>query len=97
MDTLGPLLILLIPLLALWAMVMRPAQKRQRAMAALRAALEPGQEVMTTSGLFGTVRALEDDVVHLEVADGVVLRFARGAVADVVTPDDAPGDRPESA
>ena len=35
---------------------------------------------MLTSGIFGTVRALDDDTVALEVADGVTLRVVRAAV-----------------
>ena len=42
--------------------------------------LAVGDEVMLTSGIFGTVRALDDDTVSLEVADGVTLRVVRAAV-----------------
>ena len=52
----------------------------------------PGVEVMTTAGLFATVHAVTDDEVQLEVAPGVVQRYAKGAVLRIVTPpedDDA--------
>ena len=90
------LLVLALPLLGFWFLLVRPAQRRQREAAQLRATLVAGQEVMTTSGLFGTIRAVDGDVVHLEVADGVVLRFAAGAVATVVSPTGNAGDAPEA-
>jgi preprotein translocase subunit YajC len=80
----------LLPLLALaalfWFLVLRPAQRRQRDQAALVSRLEPGLEVMTTSGMYGTVRTLDDDVAVLEVAPGVTMRFAKQAIMRIVTP-----------
>jgi preprotein translocase subunit YajC len=90
------LLVLVLPLLGFWFLLVRPAQRRNREVALLRSSLQPGQEVITTSGLFGTIRAVEGEVVHLEVADGLVLRFVSGAIGTVVNPaehlDDAPED-----
>ena len=39
---------------------------------------------MTTSGLFGTVTAVDGDRVELEIADGVGVRFVAAAIASVV-------------
>jgi len=90
-DTLT-LIILALPLIGIWLLVIRPAQRRQREAAALNRELAVGQEVMTTSGLYGTVRALDEESAHLEVAPGVVLRFTRRAVAAVARPDEPPTD-----
>ena len=90
-DTLT-LIILALPLIGIWLLVIRPAQRRQREAAALNSELAVGQEVMTTSGLYGTVRALDGESAHLEVAPGVVLRFTRRAVAAVARPDEPPTD-----
>ena len=43
-----------------------------------------GDEVMLTSGIYGVIRALEDDVIRIEVAESVVLKVVRGAVGSVV-------------
>jgi preprotein translocase subunit YajC len=45
--------------------------------------------VMTTAGLYAEVQAVEDDQVHLEIAPGIVCRFARAAVARVLDPPDS--------
>ena len=55
--------------------------------------LAVGDEVMLTSGIFGMVRALDDETVALEVADGVTLRVVRAAVGHVVTPARSSGRR----
>jgi len=72
--------------LLFWLLFVRPAQRRQREMGSMQRALTVGDEVMLTSGIFGTVRALHDDSFSLEVADGVTLRVVRAAVGTVVTP-----------
>ncbi len=61
-------------------------------MQALQTSLSVGDEVMTTSGIFGEVRALEEETVHLAIADGVDIRVVRAAIARVVTPAAAAPD-----
>ena len=75
------LILLAVTFLLMWVLFILPQQRRLRAHQALTARLEVGDEVMTTSGLFGTIAALADDVVHLEIAPATVVRVARGAVA----------------
>ena len=63
-------------------------QRRQMAeMQALQAALEPGDVVMTTSGLRATVvDASYEETVDLEIADGVVTTWVRAAIREKVAP-----------
>ena len=79
----------LIPLVlilgAFYLLILRPARTRQRQQLELQRQVEPGVEVMTTSGMFGTVTEVDDDAVHLEVAPGIVLRFTKAAIGRVVT------------
>ncbi len=64
-------------------------------MQALQNALEPGDVVMTTSGLRGTVvDASYEETVDLEIADGVVTTWVRAAVKNKVPAEPAdPGRR----
>jgi preprotein translocase subunit YajC len=85
--------IIFLPLmfLALWAIVILPQQRRMKAHRALVSVLEVGNEVMTTSGIIGTITAIDDEVLHLEVAPGVTLRMVRAAIAQRMTePDPEP-------
>lgn len=73
------LLILALPLLLIVFMMMSQ-RRRQREVVAFQSQLEAGQEVVTTSGLFGTITQIDDKIVHLEVAPGVVVRYDRRAI-----------------
>ncbi len=75
-----------IAILAFYLLVIRPARSRARAQVTLQQSIEVGQEVMMTSGMLATVAGLDGDVVLLEVAPGVSVRFARAAIARVVGP-----------
>jgi len=62
-------------------------QKRQAAEAQkLQDAVVPGARIMTTSGLHGTVTAVADDTIELEIAPGIFTTWARAAVRQVVVP-----------
>jgi preprotein translocase subunit YajC len=80
--------------LAFFLLIVRPQRRRLAAHRALVSALEVGDEVVTTGGVFGTVRGLEDDRVRLEVAEGIVITVARAAIAQRVGPQAAPGELP---
>ncbi len=77
------LIILAVPLLLLWFMVSR-GRKQQRQLAATQDALVAGTRVMTSSGLFAEVVAVEDDAVVLEIAPGVHTRWNKRAIGQVL-------------
>ena len=89
------LILLAVTFLLMWVLFIFPQQRRLKAHQALVARLEVGDEVMTTSGLFGTISELDDDVVHLELAPGTVVRLARGAVARRIGDEPEPAPEPE--
>jgi len=85
----------LLPLLLLgvlfWALLIRPQRNRQREAQALLTRVGPGDEVLTSAGMFGTVVDVVDDTVSLEVSPGVRMRFAKGAITRIIPPaSDAP-------
>src|SRR3954452_20886890 len=94
------LLFLPLMFLALWAIVILPQQRRMRSHQSLVSALREGDEVMTTSGIFGTITAIDDEVLHLKVAPAVTLRVVRAAIArrlDEPEPVTAPPDAVDDA
>lgn len=84
------LLIFALPVLLIVFMVFSQ-RRRQREAQTLQAGLAVGDEVCTTSGLFGTVRSLDDSVVTLEISPGVTVRFDRRAIG-LKTPPPGPVD-----
>jgi preprotein translocase subunit YajC len=82
--TIGTLLPFLVLIVAFYFLILRPARSRQASQAAVAARLAPGVEAMTTSGLFGTVTAVDGDKVELEIAEGVRVRFVAAAIGQVI-------------
>jgi len=80
MPAYAQLLVILAAMIGFWAIVMRPARNQQKRVQELQNSLEVGQEVVLSSGIFGTVRALSEGRVELEVAPGTVLTVARQVV-----------------
>ncbi|MFI5487139.1 preprotein translocase subunit YajC [Micromonospora echinaurantiaca] len=87
---LTPILMIVLLFGVMYFMMIRPQQKRRREAEAMQRALAPGDEVVTIGGLYGTVTGVDDDTVLLEVAPGVQTRYARPAIARVVTQAERP-------
>ncbi|HSO97295.1 MAG TPA: preprotein translocase subunit YajC [Acidimicrobiia bacterium] len=84
---------LLILVAAFFVLVVRPQRRQMATHRALVSTLTPGDEIVTSGGILGTIRDLDDETVSLEVAPAVVIRVARGAIARrVVAVDDTPPD-----
>lgn len=95
-------LVIFLPLLIVLGAFMFFASRRQKkAMQAtidLHNSLEIGDRVHTTSGLQGTITAITDDNVELEIAPGVVTTWMKLAVRDRIDDDlDDEFDESESA
>ena len=93
-------LVSLLPLVGIallfWLLIIRPAQRRQKELGRMQSSLEVGDEVMLTSGVFATVRGLADDHALVDIADGVTIKVARGAVGTVVPRTDDDPSTPEA-
>ncbi|WP_066462394.1 preprotein translocase subunit YajC [Sanguibacter suarezii] len=64
----------------------RSSRKKQKEAMAFRDNLQIGQEVMTGSGYFGTIVAVDDDAITLESTPGNTSRWLRAAIAKLIDP-----------
>ncbi|MGH3424314.1 MAG: preprotein translocase subunit YajC [Nocardioidaceae bacterium] len=94
-DQLAGLLPLVLLVLVFWFLILRPARKRQRAAADTQHNLEIGARIMLTSGIFGTVEALDDETMEVQIAAGTTVTAHRQAVAKVI-PAEQPADEPDT-
>lgn len=72
-------LILLVPMFLGFRRQKREADRITR----MQADLKVGDQVTTTSGLYGTVVELDDTTLDLEIAEDVVTTWLRAAIRDV--------------
>ena len=66
-----------------WLLIIRPASRRQKEAVALQEALSVGDDIVLTSGIFGTIVGRADDHLEVSIAPGVVIHVVGGAVASV--------------
>jgi preprotein translocase subunit YajC len=90
-SNVGPLLFLVAIALVMYLLLIRPQSRRNRELATMQSSLSVGDEVMLTSGVYGTIRGLDDEAgtVHVEIATGVEIRVARAAIGQVVPAEGA--------
>jgi preprotein translocase subunit YajC len=79
---------ILVLLLLMWFLLIRPQRKRQLEQQRMIDSLRVGQEVVTAGGLYGTVNAIEEDEVRVEIADGIEVRIAKRAIAGIMEGDE---------
>ncbi len=78
---------LLLPVLLLAIMyffLIVPQKKKQKAQADLMSSIGPGDEVITSGGIYGGVTEVDGDSVYLEIAPDIEIKIARRAIADRV-------------
>lgn len=83
-----PLIFIGITVALLWFFVIRPQRRRVSDHSAMIGELSAGDEIVTAGGLYGTILRLDEDVLTVEIAPETTVRIARGAVANVVRPED---------
>jgi preprotein translocase subunit YajC len=91
----GSLIFIVVLLGLFWVFLVRPQRRRGVEQRELLASLEPGDEIVSTGGLFGVIKSVDGDELHVEIADGLVVRMATRAVAGLVERDEQP--EPETA
>lgn len=90
--SIAPILLLVV---AFYFLLIRPQKNRQKKHAEMVSAVTPGTEVMTTAGIFGTIREVSDEMLSLEIAPGIVIRILPAAVSKVIYPTLLPMDDAE--
>lgn len=92
-------ILLLIPV-AMYFLMIRPQRRRMREQAAMQSSLDVGDEIITTSGMFGFITGFDEDRVWVEIDDDVQIRVARAAIqgkTDTSTPAAESTDRTSSS
>jgi preprotein translocase subunit YajC len=87
-----PLLIIIGVFAVAYVLFIRPRQQRMRQQQTVGRQMSVGDAVVSAGGIYGTVVALDSDVVEVEVSPGVVLTFLRKAVSQRPGAPSAPAE-----
>ncbi|MCU1466560.1 MAG: yajC [Actinomycetia bacterium] len=77
---------------AIYLLLWRPQQKRISAVRRLQSQIHEGDEVLTTSGIYGRITNLGESDADLEIAPGTVIHIARGAIGQRIEPTSSAGE-----
>lgn len=65
-------------------LLIRPQQKRAKDHRNLLSNLKEGDKVLTSGGIIGRITGIRDDEITVEISDKVRVKFARGAITQVL-------------
>jgi preprotein translocase subunit YajC len=81
LTTLGPIILMFV---LFYFLLIRPQQKRQKAVTQMQNELKKGDKIVTIGGLHGIVDAVDEGKIVIKCGDGSRLTYDRNAVREVV-------------
>ena len=80
----SPIIMLVLMFVIMWFFMIRPQRKQQKAIEAFRNSLEAGAHVVTSGGIYGTVKEVINEngrsIVVLEIATGVKIKIDKSSI-----------------
>lgn len=91
-STTSALFILVLLVVVFYFLLYRPQRRRMRQHQDLVTTLSPGDQIVTIGGIKGYVKLIEGDELEIEIADGVVIRVVKQAIARKIDESDGQSD-----
>ena len=80
----NPLTMIILMFVIMWFFMIRPQRKQQKAIEVFRNSLSAGQQVVTSGGVYGTVKDIINEngrsIVVLEIATGVKIKIDKASI-----------------
>lgn len=89
MQGLGTIVPLILMFVLFYFLLIRPQQKRQKAVQQMQRELAKGDKVVTIGGLHGFVDSIDESSVVIKCGDGSRLTFDRNAIREVTESKEA--------
>jgi len=71
-------------LVIFWLIIVLPQQRRQKKHMQMVESLKPGDRIITSGGIFGTVMGVYPDRIELKIAANVKIDITKNAVAVIL-------------
>jgi preprotein translocase subunit YajC len=72
--------------LIFYFLIIRPQRTRQKKHQEMVEQLKPGDKVITSGGIYGTVMGVQKDKIELKIAANVKIDITKNAVGVILTP-----------
>ncbi|MBM7651799.1 preprotein translocase subunit YajC [Neobacillus cucumis] len=79
----GTIIPLILMFVLFYFLLIRPQQKRQKAVATMQSELKKGDKIVTIGGLHGFIDSIDDNKAVIKCGDGSRLTFDRNAIREV--------------
>ena len=97
-DSMSMIVMLLVMIAVFYFFLIRPENKKKKAMNEMRSSLKVGDNITTIGGVIGDIVQVKDDTLVIEVgADKVRIEFTKWAVSTNNTADKAAAKAQEAA
>ena len=83
-NPMSSILMLVVFFAIFWFLLIRPQQKKSKALRKMLSELSKGDEVVTNGGVIGKIAKIDDSFVDLEVAENVTIKVQRNAVSNIL-------------
>lgn len=83
---------LILVFIVFYFLMIRPQQRRVKALQAAVAAVKKGDQVVTAGGIVGRVTRVEDAHVEVEIAPNTRVRVVKATLTDIVGPNAKPAN-----
>ncbi len=80
LGTAGPLILMFV---LFYFLLIRPQQKRQKAVKTMQSDLQKGDKIVTIGGLHGFIDAIDEGTIVIKCGDGSRLTYDRNAIREV--------------
>ncbi len=71
---------LLLIVVVFYFFMIRPQMKRQKDLRKFREAIQKGDKVITTGGIYGKINAIKDNHIIVEIDDNVKIKIDKSAI-----------------
>ena len=76
----SPIFMIVLMFVIMYFFMIRPQRKQQKAIEAFRNSLSAGQQVVTSGGVYGTLKEINNNIVVLEIAPSVKIKIDKSSV-----------------
>jgi preprotein translocase subunit YajC len=80
LGSMGPLLMIVLLFVIMYFFMIRPQQKKQKEVQKMREALKSGDRVVTSGGIYGKLKEINDTHFIVEIADNVRIKVDKASV-----------------